>query len=111
MVLQTITSRTVRQGCAMADLHQDLQPVVGGALAAPNVQTLDPLVAATGQPEGLAFIEAMGESKFVVTAYARPSEPLIAIDTAEDGTGQAQNTPGEPGEETGSGRVAPRRSR
>ncbi|MEU8548046.1 hypothetical protein AB0C81_13775 [Streptomyces roseoverticillatus] len=75
-VPETITRRTVGQGYALADLRQDLQPVIDEALASANVQILDPFAAAEGQGDDQAFLEAMRERKFAVTAYARAAEPM-----------------------------------
>ncbi|MFE0380676.1 hypothetical protein ACFW1M_35090 [Streptomyces inhibens] len=91
MVLQTITSRTVSQGYAMADLRQDLQPRRRRGWRSWQLRRCRPWTRSwwrPGQPEVLAFIEAMGKASFAVTTYARLSvclsEPLIAIGTTED---------------------------
>ncbi|RKT02335.1 hypothetical protein BX286_0229 [Streptomyces sp. 3211.6] len=97
---EVVTSRSVDRGYAMADLRQDMRHVVAGAMACPNVQIVDPFAVAAGQPEDPAFIAAMRDTGFAVTAYSVPPQPAPAAATVdEDGGGQAQAAPGEAGGE------------
>ncbi|MFI1865232.1 hypothetical protein [Streptomyces jumonjinensis] len=107
VVPETITRRTVNQGYALANLREDLNNVVAEALAAPNVQIVDPRVAAAGQEEDPVFVEAMRETGFAVTAFARPSVSQAAAGTPADGAGQAQEEPAGTGTEQGGGLAAP----
>ncbi|AWN24846.1 hypothetical protein DKG71_00445 [Streptomyces sp. NEAU-S7GS2] len=107
VVPETITSRPVAQGYTMANLKQNLTNLVAEALVAPNVQIVDPQVAAAGGEEDPAFVEAMRQTGFAVTAFARPSASRAAAGTAEDDSGQAQEAPAETQAEQGSGLVAP----
>ncbi|MFF4161381.1 hypothetical protein [Streptomyces sp. NPDC001678] len=92
VVPETITRRSVNQGYTMADLRQDLPQIVNEALSCPNVQIVDPYTTAAGQGEDPAFIEAMRESGFAVTGFARPTASKTISAAAEDGTGQAQES-------------------
>ncbi|WP_129593433.1 hypothetical protein [Streptomyces sp. C] len=107
VVPQTITSRPVAQGYTMANLKQDLNNVVAEALAAPNVQIVDPQVAAAGGEEDPAFVEAMRQTGFAVTAFARPSASRAAVGTAEDGDRQTQEEAAGTDAEQGGGLAAP----
>ncbi|MFC6834507.1 hypothetical protein ACFQL8_37395 [Streptomyces goshikiensis] len=100
VVPETITRRPVAQGYTLANLRQDVNNVVAEALAAPNVQIVDPRVAAAGHGEDPVFVEAMRETGFAVTAFARPSASQAAAANAEDG-GQAQEEPAEAGADGG----------
>ncbi|MFB0629537.1 hypothetical protein [Streptomyces sp. AB3(2024)] len=90
---ERITSRPVTQGYSMADLRQDLPRLQADALACPTVQIVSPAVAASGQPEDPAFIEAMAETGFAVTAFADVTEPLTATGAADAGIGQSGEAP------------------
>ncbi|MER6146080.1 hypothetical protein ABT174_39775 [Streptomyces sparsogenes] len=89
MVPERITRLPVSQGYSMADLKQDIVPLVAEALASPNVQIVDPFAAAAGRPEDPAFISAMQQTRIAVTAYARPARFGGA---AAGGAGQTPET-------------------
>lgn len=90
---ERITSRPVTQGYSMADLRQDLPRLQADALACPTVQIVSPAVAASGQPEDPAFIEAMAETGFAVTAFADVTQAVAAAGTADAGIGQSGEAP------------------
>ncbi|MFI1067731.1 hypothetical protein ACH4TC_38355 [Streptomyces spororaveus] len=87
LVPQTISSRPVEQGYGFEDLRKDFPELVAEALAAPNVQIVDPHALTPGEPEDPAFIEAMGQAGFAVTAYGRSEPAPTEQGTAAKGGG------------------------
>ncbi|MFF5488723.1 hypothetical protein [Streptomyces virginiae] len=106
VVPQSITGLSVDQGYAMEDLRRDLPQIASEAAACPNAQIVDPYAAATQQPESAAFLEAMRQTGFAVTAYSK-SSPSGAAAAGDTGGGPAQ-APAEPAAPAGeAGTVAP----
>lgn len=99
VVPQTFASRSVEEGYSIEDLRGDLPQMIADAMAAPNVQIIDPR-AADRHEDTPEFLAAMRESKFAVTAFGVPGETFGIDDAPQDGTTQAT---GEGGESTDGG--------
>ncbi|MFE5494769.1 hypothetical protein ACFQ7Z_33100 [Streptomyces virginiae] len=102
VVPQTFASRSVEEGYSIEDLRADLPQIIADAMAAPNVQIIDPRSAYRHEDDP-AFLAAMRESKFAVTAFGIPGESFGVDDAPQDGTAQ---TPGGDGAEGADGGVA-----
>ncbi|MFD7914401.1 hypothetical protein ACFV30_27405 [Streptomyces sp. NPDC059752] len=96
VVPQTFASRSAEEGYSIEDLRADLPQIIADAMAAPNVQIVDPR-AAERHEDAPAFLEAMREAKFAVTAFGVLGEPFGLDDAPQHGTAQTF------GEGTGSG--------
>ncbi|MEU3991738.1 hypothetical protein AB0F24_25835 [Streptomyces platensis] len=95
---EKITRLRVTQGYSMADLRRDLPSLQAEALAAPNVQIVSPAAVAEGRPEDPAFIAAMAQTGFAVTAFGDVTEPLAAGAAEAAGAGQGEEAPADSGE-------------
>ncbi|RPF30199.1 hypothetical protein EDD96_6791 [Streptomyces sp. Ag109_G2-6] len=109
---ERITRLPVDQGYALADLKRDFAGLQAEALAAANVQIMSPAAVAAGEPEDPAFVEAMAQTGFAVTAFGDLTEPLAAGATEATDTGQVEEAPADSGESPeGSSAAAPFRVR
>ncbi|MGA4960350.1 hypothetical protein [Streptomyces lavendulocolor] len=95
---ERITGLPVNQGYALADLKRDFAGLQAEALAAANVQIVSPAAVAEGQPEDPAFIRAMAETGFAVTAFGDLTESLAASAPGVADTGQGEEAPADRGE-------------
>ncbi|MFD9572600.1 hypothetical protein ACFWBI_22475 [Streptomyces sp. NPDC059982] len=100
VVPQTFANRTVEEGYGIEDLRADLPQMIADAMAAPNVQIIDPRSADRDEDDP-AFLAAMRESKFAVTAFGIPGETFGFDDDARDGTAQAPGDDGDGGADGG----------
>ncbi|MFE3632062.1 hypothetical protein [Streptomyces goshikiensis] len=97
VVPKSVTGLPAEQGYTVEDLRQEMSRIIAAALAAPNVQVVDPFAAAAGEPEDPAFLDAMKEAKFGITAFAGPWEAFTPEDAAADGFGQTAGGAGDGG--------------
>ncbi|MFD9574952.1 hypothetical protein ACFWBI_34670 [Streptomyces sp. NPDC059982] len=97
VVPQTFAGRSVDQGYSIEDLQGDLPQIIADAMAAPNVQIIDPR-SPDRHEDAPAFLAAMRESKFAVTAFGVPGEAFGFDDAPQDDTSQTSSDSAEGGD-------------
>ncbi|MYR14527.1 hypothetical protein GTY62_38840 [Streptomyces sp. SID724] len=91
---QMFAGRPVEEGYSVEDLKRDLPALVDEAMSMPNTQIVDPRTA-DREVNDPAFLAAMREKKFGITAFAAVEDRMIPDSAGPEGAGQAAQDGGE----------------